>query len=564
MKVLETLADQAGEVVSRQALLDTVWADAVVGDEVLSRAISLLRGYFQDDRTNPSYIRTVPRQGYELIQVPRPLGRDRRSTVLRAASVSALLAVVVVVGWWVASEQDAGPRPEATLFLEAPASADPDINYIGNGVVEHLASRLSRESGLDVVWRRTGFGVQGAPQTDAPGGDPPVLDYRLSSSLDVEDTQFQLTLELVEAATGATLWQRAFQASLVAELERAAFAALSRYLTEAAIVAVAPEARVEASVPDEAYRKYLEARYQWSLRGEQRIERSIQLLEACLALAPSFAPAHLALAQTLATQPFYSDMPLTSQFERAREHAGRAVDLASELEPEAMALEGFMLMKEWQWLAAGQTLREAVHRDPLNVNARYWLSTYLAQLGRYEASLTEMERAVELDPLSAVFADRLALAYAYVGRLDDAEAQFRHAGRLGYLESNQPLSRLLFLLRTERYGEMAAYLERLGGEASWIGPLVSGLQVDDLRPAAIEAMEAGTESALLKRLAVPVWVLFGDYERALRDFDPNPKTQLIEFLWIEEARPWRTRPEFQRVLTQLGFVGEARRLVKAS
>ena len=67
MQVLVTLASNAGHTVSRDQILEEVWSDAVVGDEVLSRAISLLRGYFGDERTSPRYIRTVPRKGYELI-----------------------------------------------------------------------------------------------------------------------------------------------------------------------------------------------------------------------------------------------------------------------------------------------------------------------------------------------------------------------------------------------------------------------------------------------------------------------------------------------------------------
>jgi DNA-binding response OmpR family regulator len=44
MEVLCQLARNQGEVVSRRQLMETVWRDTVVGDEVLSRSISVLRG----------------------------------------------------------------------------------------------------------------------------------------------------------------------------------------------------------------------------------------------------------------------------------------------------------------------------------------------------------------------------------------------------------------------------------------------------------------------------------------------------------------------------------------
>ncbi|MEP1595319.1 MAG: winged helix-turn-helix domain-containing protein, partial [Halieaceae bacterium] len=46
MNLLQALIDNAGEVVSRQDLLDQVWAENFGGDESLSRAVSLLRRAF--------------------------------------------------------------------------------------------------------------------------------------------------------------------------------------------------------------------------------------------------------------------------------------------------------------------------------------------------------------------------------------------------------------------------------------------------------------------------------------------------------------------------------------
>ena len=67
MDVLCALAAEQGEVVSRAQLLEDVWAGTYVTDEVLSRAISMLRASLGDDSKNPEYIATVPKSGYRLI-----------------------------------------------------------------------------------------------------------------------------------------------------------------------------------------------------------------------------------------------------------------------------------------------------------------------------------------------------------------------------------------------------------------------------------------------------------------------------------------------------------------
>ncbi|MDH3451356.1 MAG: winged helix-turn-helix domain-containing protein, partial [Gammaproteobacteria bacterium] len=67
MDVLVALAENAGEVVSRDALIDEVWHTTFVSDEVLSRCISLLRRALKDDPRAPRFIETIPRRGYRLI-----------------------------------------------------------------------------------------------------------------------------------------------------------------------------------------------------------------------------------------------------------------------------------------------------------------------------------------------------------------------------------------------------------------------------------------------------------------------------------------------------------------
>ncbi len=76
MQVLLCLAEQPGTVVLRDVLLDTVWADTVVGEEVLSRSISELRKAFEDDARAPRFIETIPKAGYRLI-APVSFAEDR-------------------------------------------------------------------------------------------------------------------------------------------------------------------------------------------------------------------------------------------------------------------------------------------------------------------------------------------------------------------------------------------------------------------------------------------------------------------------------------------------------
>ncbi len=67
MDVLVCLAERAGEVVTRQEIVDRVWATEFISDNTLTHAITEIRNALGDDARNPSFIETIHRRGYRLI-----------------------------------------------------------------------------------------------------------------------------------------------------------------------------------------------------------------------------------------------------------------------------------------------------------------------------------------------------------------------------------------------------------------------------------------------------------------------------------------------------------------
>src|ERR1700678_3071215 len=73
MSVLLQLASQAPHVVAKDEILQAVWPDTFVGEDVLTRCISVLRRVLEDDPHNPRFIKTVSKVGYCLLVVGLPL-----------------------------------------------------------------------------------------------------------------------------------------------------------------------------------------------------------------------------------------------------------------------------------------------------------------------------------------------------------------------------------------------------------------------------------------------------------------------------------------------------------
>jgi DNA-binding winged helix-turn-helix (wHTH) protein/pimeloyl-ACP methyl ester carboxylesterase len=70
LKVFETLrvlVENAGQLVTKQELLDTVWPETTVEENNLNHNVSVLRKALGDRATGQEYIETVPRVGYRFV-----------------------------------------------------------------------------------------------------------------------------------------------------------------------------------------------------------------------------------------------------------------------------------------------------------------------------------------------------------------------------------------------------------------------------------------------------------------------------------------------------------------
>jgi DNA-binding winged helix-turn-helix (wHTH) protein/TolB-like protein len=626
MQVLVVLAEHAQQPVTRDMLLDTVWAGTVVGDEVVSRAISLLRGYLGDERTNPRYIRTIPKTGYELIHPIAPLLPDLAAAdeprggletatyapESRAASTQRLetpaqdaplprnspsdpgisspharsthragepqyrlrpgrraywiWAVVPILLVSIFALSRLRDEPETATVAVLPFNINGDaseLSYIREGLADYLINQLSQASNLRVVAKRSSFANFDAT-IDARGlGSMLGADYIIDGTLDgAQGEQLTATVYLVDTRSGTNraarrvAWAEADIPGLQHALFDSALAALGKVLR----VRFDEQLRPPKPANPAAYRAYLEAKYQWSLRGDARIRRAIGLLQDAIRLEPTFAEAHLALAQALAIEPLYTDRSVAAGFAAARTYAARAQSLEPTFKPDVDALEGYMLKQEWRWPEALNSLQGALEADPDNLMANYWYSMLLSTLGRYQEALKYIEAAHRQDPISPFLNDRLAVANLWLGNMEAAAERYEIATRLGYLESIQPKSLFVFLHRTARFDQLRLLLLRQGYSADWVTPFVEALRQPEQRDAATPVLEAAmTRGEIPEDLRFGIWAFLGDAGRAIAAFQIDPKTPDIEYLWARDSGFLRKHPDFPGLLEKLNLTGVAPR-----
>src|SRR5262249_41618519 len=145
IQVLVCLAEEHGNVVGKQKLMEKVWPETFVTDDVLTRSISELRDAFGDDARDPRIIQTIPKQGYRLLLPTMPTaGAVKRARVRRVMWASFAVVLLAVASWLAVSimprsHTEGAAAPKVTSLAVLPLknlSGDPTQDYFADGMTE--------------------------------------------------------------------------------------------------------------------------------------------------------------------------------------------------------------------------------------------------------------------------------------------------------------------------------------------------------------------------------------------------------------------------------------------
>jgi tetratricopeptide (TPR) repeat protein len=157
-----------------------------------------------------------------------------------------------------------------------------------------------------------------------------------------------------------------------------------------------------------AYDAYLKGRHQYFADFTQEsIQKAIDYYQQALVLDGAYAPAYAGLAECyyMLSNLYY---PPTEVMPKAKAAAMKAIEL-DDTEGEAHAtLALVQSLYEFDRVAAEKGFRRALELKPSNAEAHLWYGIHLAGIGRFDESVSELEMAHKLDPVSVAM-------NAYVG-----------------------------------------------------------------------------------------------------------------------------------------------------
>jgi len=616
MDVLVLMVTHAGQVVTREEFIKTVWSGTFVTDEVLSRCIYRLRQALGDNPRKPQFIETVPKRGYRLIAsvrktatvaeaVPAPADMSLESTtpkrlipgpgrhglatwkhlnwIVPAAAVCISVAVYLFQFAGIPqSAQVPGPDADgaedaASAYPKAPEarssiavlpfvnmSDNPENDYFCDGISEELIGLLAKVPHLKVVARTSSFVFKDKGTDVRRIAELLGVNNVLEGSVRLAGNYIRVSAQLIDASTGYHLWAETFDTqfedvfTVQDQIAGAIVSALKVSLdAEDGVPGITDRAAPTADMT--AYRFYLQGLYYWKRRGEPSIRKSIDLFRAAIERDPAFAHPYQALSTAYLVLPFYSRESSATAFEQAEAAARNALELDSSLgKPHAVL--AVISLNRWDWSAAERQFQLAFAAEPNDPTIHQWYSEFLSYVGYIDASVTEALRARELDPVSPVINDRLGVTYLWSGEYELATEQFRIATELGLSRIAYDQAYALLLLHNGHIDEAVNLYEKILGkfglDTDWIRPVAEAARDPALVPRALEAVAlARTHSSLPDSIVFYAAVLLKQPDLAFEVAKNTlaDKSLTVEFLFAPEAKILRRDPRFPSLLAALGL-----------
>jgi adenylate cyclase len=391
-EVLRFLAEQAGQVVTKDELVEAVWPDVTVSDESVARCISDIRSAIGDSAQH--VIKTVPKRGY-LLEGP----------VFRTTDSADQ------------SPRDPAALPSIAVLAFTNLSLDAAQDYFCEGITEDIITELSRFSELLVIARNSSFQYKNRNVDVRQIGRELKANYVLEGSIQANADSVRITAQLIDAMAGTHLWADRFDRklgdtfSIQDEIARAISVKLAMHIDDA-------EARRPLGKPSASW-----GAYDFFLRGNHILKRVLSgepvedlykardLLDRSIRLDPAFARPYAALGTSYCLawiNPVNGEHQAAETLQRAMELAQKAVRLAPHEPHGYVVLATTALFRRDEAICLGAWDKVFA----LNPNYCDWRYGHVLVLfGRPEEGLDAIRRHMRLDPFyspQALMAEGLA------------------------------------------------------------------------------------------------------------------------------------------------------------
>jgi eukaryotic-like serine/threonine-protein kinase len=306
-------------------------------------------------------------------------------------------------------------------------SADPNMEYLSDGITESLIRTLSQLPNLRVMARSTVFRYKGKDVDPQKVGQDLHVQAAVTGRVQQRDNILIIAAEMVDVEKGSQLWGGQYTrkvADIFAVQEE-----ISKEISDKLQLRLTGEEQKRLTKRytenPEAFEAYLKGRYHWNKRTEEGFRKGIEYFQQAIEKDPSYGLAYAGMADTYAILGLYRIAPFKEAMLRTKSLASRALQIDEKLAEAHNSLAFVSLYYDWDWLKAEREFKRAIELNPNYATAHQWYATFYEMKGWFGDALAERNRAREIDPLSLAINAYAGRAFHFARQYDQAIEQLR-------------------------------------------------------------------------------------------------------------------------------------------
>ncbi|MEM6574622.1 MAG: winged helix-turn-helix domain-containing protein [Pseudomonadota bacterium] len=442
--VLAMLAENPGEIVSREQLHEAVWGETLVSDDALARCIYQIRSELSALRVPPGddpLIETLRKRGYRLrlpvTETETPPSPLQTGGPIQRRSFPAIAGLVVVLlGIAVALLIDARRAPGKTQvsaiavlpFLNL--TGDPGLEYLADGFSEQLSHHLANVKDLRVAARTSAFFFKDRAVEIPDIARQLEVGALVEGSIRIQGEEIRVTVQLVRD-DGFHLWSREYDRQLIDTVS------LQSEISDQVLAELgfAQAVSLPARSLTTSYRAQdLNLRGRYAM-AKQDYDGAVELFQAAVSEDPDYALAYTGIADALSLKQWRSVVRLADDNQTATVAIDQALALSPNL-AEAHASQGLFFLARKEYAEAEPPLRKALRLNPNYVNAANWLGLSLVYQNRFAEASEVYAVAQRLNPMdlstnknlgaNLLLSGRVEGGMTYLKRVQEQEPESLH------------------------------------------------------------------------------------------------------------------------------------------
>ncbi|HEX6285217.1 MAG TPA: tetratricopeptide repeat protein, partial [Pyrinomonadaceae bacterium] len=304
-------------------------------------------------------------------------------------------------------------------------NSDSSTEYLSDGITESLIENLSQLPDLKVKSSSTVFHYKARTADSQQIGSELGVHALLSGHVVQRGEELAVSVELIDVRDDSHIWGERYsrKVSEVVTLPQQISRDVSLKLRARAGGIDYAHITRNYSPDSEAYRLYLQGRYNWNKRTVEGLQEGIKYFGQAIMRDQDYGLAYAGLADCYLLLNVYNVAPADHSYPKAEAAANRALSINPNL-AEAHTSLGFVSYRyHLKWDEAEQHFKKAISLNPSYATAHQWYASYLAAYGRLNEAVAEARTAHDLEPFSlTIYSDYIRTLY-YAGQLDQAHSE---------------------------------------------------------------------------------------------------------------------------------------------